>query len=260
MITSTGNARIRELVKLKKNAKERRSRDAFIVEGIKMFREIPRELLLKVYASQSFVRGPSGGALEGIAYEEVSDPVFEYLSDTKTPQGILAVVRCLHYTKEQLVSGKGPALWMVLENIQDPGNLGTILRTSEGAGVTAIVLTRGCSELYSPKVTRSTMGSIFRMPFLYVDNTEEAAALAKEAGITLYAAHLEGTAAYYEEDYTKAAAFLIGNESRGLSETAAKLADVKIRIPMAGKVESLNAAVASSVLMYEAARQRMCGR
>jgi TrmH family RNA methyltransferase len=145
---------------------------------------------------------------------------------------------------------------MALENLQDPGNLGTIVRTAEGAGVTGILMSRGCVDIYNSKVIRSTMGSIYRMPFVYTDQWEEALRELKRQGVSLYAAHLKGQDYHDRQDYTKPAAFLIGNESRGLTEETAALADTYIRIPMCGQVESLNAAVASSILMYEANRQR----
>ena len=171
-----------------------------------------------------------------------------------------AVVSQQHYRLEDLFGQRTEPLLLILENLQDPGNLGTIIRTAEGAGVTGILMSRGTADLYNPKVTRSTMGSIFRVPFLYTDNLPEAIAKVKQAGVAVCAAHLQGRHTYDGEDYTKGTAFLIGNESRGLSDGISELADVRVRIPMAGKVESLNAAVAASILMYEAGRQRRAGR
>ena len=147
-------------------------------------------------------------------------------------------------------------LIMALENLQDPGNLGTVLRTAEGAGVTGILLSSGCVDLYNPKVIRSTMGSIYRMPFFVADDFHAAIRELKEHGVRWYAAHLKGEDSYDRKDYRQPTGFLIGNESRGLSDETAKLADGYIRIPMCGRVESLNAAVASAILMYEASRQR----
>ena len=204
--------------------------------------------------------------------EIVSNQVMNAMADTQTPQGILCLIRCFHYRMEDLagqaVSGgwsdgkrkshdQAP-LYMVLENLQDPGNLGTIVRTAEGAGVTGILLSGDCVDIYNPKVIRSTMGSIYRMPFFYTDQLENCLKQFKQDGIRLFAAHLKGKLAYYDESYLKPTAFLIGNEGNGLTEAVSSLADHRIRIPMAGKVESLNAAVSASILMYEAARQRNC--
>ncbi len=257
MITSSGNAKIRNLLQLRKKAKEREQQGLFLVEGIKMFEETPESLLHSVYASDSFARSaPGRRALDRCPLEAeiVSDDLFQTISDTKTPQGILALVRQLHYELEDLISEK--PLILVLENLQDPGNLGTIMRTAEGAGVTGILLSRGCADIYNPKVTRSTMGSVFRVPFFYTDDLSSALDRLKLLGIRTYAAHLAAVMDYDEADYTGPAAFLIGNESRGLTGETADKADLRIRIPMCGEVESLNAAVASSILIYEAFRQR----
>ena len=185
----------------------------------------------------------------------MSDAVFSYVSDTKTPQGVLAVVHQMEYTLGQMTEGAIPHL-MILDNLQDPGNLGTILRTAEGAGVTGILMDRECVDVYNPKTIRSTMGSIYRMPFVYVEDLGKGIQDLKDKGITTYAAHLEGTNSYDEEDLTNPCAFLIGNEGNGLRREIADMADCYVKIPMLGQVESLNAAIASSVLMFEAARQR----
>lgn len=264
MITSPQNRKVKELIRLKKSAKERSSQKVFLVEGPKMFREIPEELCREVYLSESFVSGSEGRiALEkagrmGCEVQTVADPVFQYLSDTQSPQGILAVARQLSCRMEDL-SGKGQKpLILLLENLQDPGNLGTILRTAEAAGATGIVLSRGCADIYSPKVIRSTMGSIFRVPFVYTDHLRETIGIVQRQGVHVYAAHLAGSVDFYETEgrLAEPTAFLIGNESRGLSDETAALADTKVRIPMSGSVESLNAAIAGAVMLFEAKRQR----
>ena len=145
---------------------------------------------------------------------------------------------------------------MVLDNLQDPGNLGTIVRTAEGAGVTGIIMSRDTVDIYNPKTIRSTMGSVYRMPFFYVEDILEFLEDLRGQGIRTYAAHLDGANNYDEESYKGACAFLIGNEGNGLRYEVAKKADIWIKIPMYGQVESLNAAIASSILMYEVSRQR----
>lgn len=256
MITSSSNNQIKNMIQLKKKAKERNKQDVFLVEGIKMFREAPKERIQKVYASAGFYeKTEHKELLKGYDFEVVSDSVFESISDTKTPQGIICVVKQYHYEVSDLVKGDAP-LCMVLENLQDPGNLGTIFRTAEGAGVTGILLTKDSVDLYNPKVIRSTMGSVYRMPFYYTENLHSVLKKWKAQGIGLYAAHLKGQNTYDKEDYKKPSVFLIGNESQGLTDETANLADHYIRIPMCGQVESLNAAVAAAVLMYEARRQR----
>lgn len=260
MITSTSNARVKRLVNLKKKKKARDEERVFLVEGIRMFREVPTDQLEEVYVSESFYKKEKDtveAVLQGtgIRPEELSDTVYAYASDTKTPQGVLCVVRQMEYPLEKVITGQCPMI-MVLEHLQDPGNLGTILRTAEGAGVTGIVMDRECVDIYNPKTIRSTMGSIYRMPFCYVEDLKAAIGHLKEAGVGVYAAHLDGRHDYDEEDYGRPCAFLIGNEGNGLSQETAELADIYIKIPMEGQVESLNAAIAASVLMFEAGRQR----
>lgn len=262
MITSSNNGNIKNIVALQKKGKVRKEQDAFVVEGIKMVSEIPEGNLMQLYVTESYLtRQEQKKELEkiadfhGVVYEVVADRVFQEMADTQTPQGILAVVRQQHYRFEDLFSDKRAVHLMVLEGIQDPGNLGTILRAGEGAGVTGVILSKGTVDLYNPKVIRATMGSIYRVPFFYTDRFLEVLGEVRER-TTLYAAHLLGECCYDQADYRGDTAFLIGNEANGLSEEAAGYAKCLIRIPMMGKVESLNAAVAASVLMYEAARQR----
>ena len=145
---------------------------------------------------------------------------------------------------------------IVLDNLQDPGNMGTVFRTAEAAGATGILMSSDCVDIYNPKVVRSTMGALFRVPFCRVEDLPESVEDLKKAGIRVYAAHLEGKNPYDREDYRGGTAFLIGNEGNGLREEVASCADCRIRIPMEGKAESLNAAVAAAVLMFEAGRQR----
>lgn len=256
MITSTTNNRIKRIVALNQKAKLRREEDCFLVEGPKMFLEAPKSWIREVYISESFLAKCSfRKELETYQYEVVSDEVFQKISDTKTPQGILSVLQCPHYKMEQLLDREEPLL-VILENIQDPGNLGTILRTGEGAGIDGVIMTKETADLFNPKVIRSTMGSIYRMPYLYVENVTECIEELKKRGMAVYAAHLDDSVCYDEPDYTKGTAFLIGNEGNGLKKETADCATQYIKIPMHGQVESLNAAIATSVLMYEAARQR----
>lgn len=256
MITSTSNQKIRNLAALLKKAKERKKQKAFVVEGIKMFREAPREQVLSVYVSSGFLeKEEHRKLLEGYAYEEVSDSVFKSVSDTQTPQGILAVVRMPEYSYERLLQGKGTHL-LILDGVQDPGNLGTMFRTGEGAGITGVVMSKTTVDLFNPKTIRSTMGSIYRVPFLMPEDLGEILYRLKGDGVHLYAAHLKGTAAYDAFDYTTPCGFLVGNEGNGLTDEIAEMADTYIRIPMEGQVESLNAAVSAALLMYECSRQR----
>ena len=269
MITSTANAQVRELIRLMKKGRARDEAGLFLVEGPRMAGELTedpswRNRIDKIYLSESYgAKHPEEARLlrEKFRTEILSDPVFAHVSDTKTPQGILAAVKRKEYGMKDIVGGDPEkALVVVLDQLQDPGNLGTIFRTAEAAGATGLLLSSDCVDIYNPKVIRSTMGAVFRMPFLYVDDLPGAIGELKERGIRVFAAHLKGENAYDEEDYTGGTAFLIGNEGNGLRDEAASCADRLIRIPMQGKAESLNAAVAAAVLMFEAGRQRRLRR
>ena len=256
MITSTANQQVKLLMQLNKKGKIRDAKDLFVAEGPKMLREAPGDRLAKVYCSESFFeKYGKDPALKEVPYEVVQDSVFRAMSDTQNPQGVLCLVRQYHYTLEDLLLKEKPLL-LILENLQDPGNLGTIMRTAEGAGAAGIILSKGSVDMYNPKTIRSTMGSIYRVPFVYAEELEGVLAFLKERGIPSFAAHLDGKHTYDRESYEGGAAFLVGNESSGLSAGLADLADIRIRIPMEGKLESLNASVASSILLYEAYRQK----
>lgn len=256
MITSTSNPQVKHLIQLQKKSKARNEENVFVVEGLRMFMEVPEEQTEKVYVSESFYNKREGEwNLRNVSFEILSDHVFQHVSETQTPQGILCVVRRKAYSLEELLQLENPH-FVVLDNLQDPGNLGTILRTAEGAGVDAVFMSRDCVDIYNPKTIRSTMGSIFRMPFLYVDDVPQLLDMFRKNGVKSYAAHLNGKHFYDEEDYRGGSAILIGNEGNGLRDEVTKKADILVKIPMKGKVESLNAAIAASVLMFEIARQR----
>ncbi len=280
-ITSIQNKYVREVRELSRKARARRQSGFFVAEGERLFREIPPELIAEVFLADSFsgTLPEDAGKYEKQAFHtficaadatqmglnacgikskhakarlfRVSDSIMEAMSDTKTSQGILAVCRM---KEEGLPAG---SLYLVLENIQDPGNLGTIFRSAEAAGADGIILNRGCVDPYSPKVVRSTMGSLFRVPFLRVSEISDAIERVKEEGARVLAADLGADESVYRHDLRKPSAFLIGNEANGLSPEALRLADSRMRIPMKGKIDSLNAASAATILLFEALRQRL---
>lgn len=264
------NAKIKEIHKLNEKSKARREAGLFVTEGPKMFMEAPLEWVEEVYVTQEFLdrvdreasalTGPDDRSLkisEMIGWMEtevVTEDQMSKISDTQTPQGILCILRQPGYAMDDILAHKGRKdddrkLIMVLEDIQDPGNLGTIFRTAEGAGASGIILSEGCVDIYNPKTVRATMGSIYRMPFIYTDDLKEVTDKLKDNGVTVYAAHLKGERSYDDIEYGDSA-FLIGNEGNGLKDETAALADTYIRIPMEGELESLNASVAASILMY----------
>ena len=256
-ITSGSNPRIRRLVELRKKGKLRRETGTFVIEGTRLCTDTPREYILEVYATESWLQ-TAGDAEKRLLQDHpltiLSEEAMAKAADTATPQGILCLARMPSYRREDLL--RGCPLLLVLEDIQDPGNLGTIFRTAEAAGATGIIMSRGTVDLFHPKVVRATMSATFRMPF-YIgeDLCAELDALRRE-GISSYAAHLGGKRPYDALELTKGCAFLIGNEGNGLSETLTAAADEKIIIPMQGGAESLNAAMAAGILLFEASRQR----
>ncbi len=269
MITSTSNDRVKRVVSYMEKNKARREDGVFVIEGMKMLREAPVLQVSEVFVTSRFAESASEDDKEILwryGAEEVSEEVMKKMSGTQTPQGVLAVVRHYEYTMEEVLEGynqeeadegkENVPLILVLENIQDPGNLGTMLRSGEGAGVTGVILGKGCADISNPKVVRSTMGSIFRMPFIYVDDVPSLVKELSDKGIHTYAAHLKGEKNYDEFDYTVPTAFLIGNEGNGLTRETADAAETYVLIPMKGEVESMNAATSAAILTFEASRQR----
>lgn len=258
MITSSGNKKIKDLAALIKKSNARKKHNAYIIEGIRMFKELKKDEILDVFASESF-EAENGEILSEIypEYETVSDRIFESVSDTKTPQGVMAVVKRKEYTLEKILEKRDtPHSLLILDSLQDPGNLGTLVRAGEGAGITGIIMNETTVDIYNPKVIRSTMGSVFRVPFIYVKDIKEVIQKLYSKNINIYASSLEGAIEYDAPDYTKDIAFIIGNEAAGISKEVLDIVKDKVKIPMLGEVESLNAAVAGSILMYEAARQK----
>ena len=264
MISSTSNQQIKNLILLQTKSKAREKQNAFVIEGVKMFEEVryqSKESLVKTYVAESLyeeLKVSSPKYFEGIDYEIVTDQVFKEISETMTPQGILAVVKKPSYDLESMIA-KDNATLLVLEDIRDPGNLGTMVRTAEGAGVTGIILSSSSVDMFNPKVIRSTMGAIYRVPFVYVDDMVSILKYLQNNEVSTYAAHLSATKFYDEITYPKKTAMIIGNEANGIKEETAKAASAFIKIPMEGNVESLNAGVAAAILMYEVYRQRRQG-
>jgi len=257
MITSTSNLQIKQITALLKKSKERKEQGAFVIEGRKMFEEICQEKsrVIKAYFSDSYVKEQyKDGRLPEVPYEIVADAVFDAMAETVTPQGVLAIVKMPEYSLEDMIENAGTLV--LLENLRDPGNLGTIIRTAEAAGVSGVILSKESVDIYNPKVIRSTMGAVYRVPFLYAEDFYGLLKELQNREVRLLAAHLKGTKTFDKADYSGKTGILIGNEANGLSGEAAELAEEKVLIPMAGNVESLNAAVAAALLMYEAFRKQ----
>lgn len=266
-ITSAQNGAFKQTAKYQ-NAREARKAGVFLMEGVRAVDEVLKaadwqmeslwfsEELLK--SDPPYVRAVLRVVPEQTPVYAVSAPLFARLADTETPQGVLAVVKRKSFDLNQVLASAGPnPLFVVLENLQDPGNVGTILRTADSAGAAAVVCTRGTADVYSPKVVRSAMGSLLHLPVCHAESVSAAAEILRGAGLRLLAAHLQGKCYHFQQDMKGPIAILIGNEGAGLSAEATAQADALVKIPMLGQAESLNAAIAAGILIYEAVRQRI---
>lgn len=254
MINSNSN----QTVKLVKSLMLKKCRDKsglFIVEGERFVSDIPNWLEIEFYAlSESFSKYNCIFRRDTVKYI-LSDSVFRGLTDTVNPQGILAVCRKMLLSIDEMFSSTNEGTILVLEEIKDPGNVGTIIRTADAFGVRAVFLSENTVDIYNPKVLRSTMGSIFNIPIFNCMNIDSIISKLKSKNITIYGTSLESENYCWIEKLNKDAAFIIGSEAFGISEKTKKSCDVLLKIPMKGSAQSLNAAVASSIVIYEAFRQ-----
>ena len=255
-ITSRDNPFFRELKKLAGSARQRRKSGQTLLDGVHLLQACldsgnnPLHLLV----SEPALHDPEIAQLQKQQPEipciQLADNLFAELTELKTPTGILAVIEQPHpkYTVEQ------SRFALLLEDIRDPGNLGSMIRSAAAAGCDAVFLSKGCADAWSPKVLRAAMGGHF-----VLDIHEDAALTDIAAGFNgaTFAATLQASDSLYVYDYTGNIAFVFGNEGAGLSEQMINAVHHEIRIPMPGKVESLNAAAAAAVCLFEAARQRL---
>jgi len=182
--------------------------------------------------------------------------LFDEIADTATSQGVLAIVNKRLTEDKSFFDGVGEGNVVVLDRLQDPGNIGTIIRTADAAGYKGVVAIKGCGDMYSPKTIRAAAGSVFRVPVLFVDTPQQTVRLLKENGKKIFATCFEDAKWYVQEDMSENVALVIGNEGNGICETFIEVADSKIKIPMSGNIDSLNAAVAAGILMYESVRKK----
>ncbi len=256
MITSVQNPKIKWARALQAQSRFRRKENAFVVEGVRLVEEAllvgqPFELVL--YTEGLSQRGQAileKLSAQEIQVEQVAEHVMKASSDTQTPQGILAVL-----TIQPLPLPEEMGFVLITDGIRDPGNMGTILRTAVAAGVEVALIPGGIVDVYAPKVIRAAMGAHFQLP-LVAANWQEIRAMLRSASLKVYLADANAGVTYTEADLREPLALIIGGEAQGASLAAQKLADEHLHIPMPGKIESLNAAVATAVLLFEVARQR----
>lgn len=243
-ITSLKNPKVAAWKALK-DRKGRRESGCFLVEGRKMVEEaLASAFDVETVLVQEGMELPDGLTMP---VYELPAHVLAAVCDTKTPQGIAAVVRM----KEQSALGKHI---VVLDGVQDPGNVGTIIRTADAAGLNGVLLSNQCADVFSPKVLRATMGSIFRMNLRTTDDLPGELTKLREKGYSILSSQLDGTPFYEREKVAEQFALVIGNEGNGVSEQVQQTATHRVRLPMRGGAESLNAAIAAAIMMYELMR------
>ena len=262
-ITSLQNERIKHLLLLQQKSAVRRQEGLFVVEG-------QRELLHCInagYEVQTIFAdcekcgdGLMNIPTDGIEVVEVSSRVYEKIAYRGSTEGVIAIVKARQHTLTMLEqtlthTGKSNPVYVVLESVEKPGNLGAILRSADAAGIDGVIVCDPLTDLYNPNLIRSSIGAIFTVP-VAVCSSEECIAFLKEHKIQILTAQLQDSNLYYEQDMTKGTAIVMGTESTGLTDTWRKAADAHIRIPMLGKLDSLNVSVSAAILMYEAVRQR----
>lgn len=252
----------KQIYKLK-TEKGREKEEKFLIEGLHLCQEAfssEWEVELVLFSSE-FGESAQGEKLiqqfskKGAEIFRAKKKEIEKLTDTETPQGIIAVVKKKKHTLNNDFLNQA-SLLLGLDNIRDPGNLGTMIRTADAAGADAVLLSGGCVELFNPKVIRSTMGSIFHLPVIEGLKLTEIIPEMKSRGFKIFVSEVHQGKDYTQLDYPEKVCLLIGSESSGISQEVSNSADEKIKIPIYGKAESLNASVACGILLYEIVRKK----
>ena len=257
------NEKIKYLRKLSRR-QFRWQQKQFIIEGVRFTETLlqscqPVEALFYAPKLQNSKRG--NALLEQAGEQKtpcwlVSDELLNQLSDTGASQGVLALVNMLDHQLEDLLPENKPALVVLVDGVQDPGNLGTIIRTADALGATGVILLKGTVDLYNPKTLRSTMGSLFHLPVITVENKLAMIKLLRQNGLKLVIGQPQGGVPISQVDLSQPIALVVGNEASGSTAETLEMADAKITIPLSGKAESLNVAVACAIILYETTRQR----
>lgn len=256
-ITSSDN-RICRLIRQLDSRKHREKHRLYLIEGENLIEEA-----FKNNADIEFIAVAADrlGYYEDMFGDRLSDGyvlenrLFDQLAPTKTSQGIMAAVRIPELTRQQFLEIIEGGNVVVLDRLQDPGNIGTILRTCDAAGYKGAVLIKGTADIYSPKVVRAAAGSVFRIPAYYTAGARSGVELLKRTGKQIIGTGFDTELMYYDVDMRSNIAVVIGNEGNGISDEMAALCDRIVKIPMHGSIESLNAAVAAGILIYESIRQ-----
>lgn len=258
IIESLQNNLIKKLASLKQK-KSRQKYKLFLVEGIRFIDEIPDNWEIEQYVvSESFEKKYFNKIKQLKSKSKVytvTDSIFKSISDTDTPQGIIATCIQKNFNISDVICDN--AFLIIADNLQDPGNLGTIIRTADAAGATGVLLSQNTVDLYNPKTLRATMGSIFHIPIIQNIDISETILDLKSNNITVIASSLKAITTPYLVNLKKSVAVIVGNEANGVDENILNKADVLVKLPLVGRAESLNVSVASGILLYEIVRQRL---
>ena len=255
VITSKENALVKHICKLKEK-KYRNQYCEFVIEGVKLLKEALDENvnIKNIIISENMINDNliEKELLEKIDYIVVTNNIFKIMSDVESPQGILAIIE--KNQNEDIIDDKSNFI-LALDDIQDPGNLGTIIRTVDSLNLKQIIVSKGTVDGYNAKVIRSTMGAIFRVKIIEVENLYDTLKKLQEKKYKIIVTSLDSKKTIYDTDFNKSIV-VIGNEANGVSKEILNLADEKTIIPMEGKTESLNASVATGIILYEYMRQK----
>ena len=255
LITSTKNPKIRHLLELQQKSSERRASGLFVVEG---HRELEHALRAGYEVDTIFCQSDFLGEMtlpEGTQRYDVTREVYERIAYRGSTEGAIAILRARDLGDLSLLKGHYSPLFIVLEGIEKPGNIGAILRTADAAGVTGVIVCDPLTDLYNPNLIRASLGGIFTVPTVACDS-RQAIAMLKSEGVRILTAQLQDSHLYYDTDMTGPTALVMGTESIGLTEQWRRVADAHIRIPMLGQLDSLNVSVSAAILTFEAVRQR----
>ena len=258
-ITGLQNPVVKAAAELKQK-KYRQQQGLFLAEGLRTVEEAVRYGAVQSIFYTAIEDERTRAVLEEAAAKQVklicvSEAVLKKIADTETPQGVIAVCEMGKFSVEDLLA-TGQML-LVLDRVGDPGNIGTMLRTADAAGLGGLVLLKGSADIYAPKTVRASMGSLFHLPVVSGVSEEEFVSSARKAGYELLVTCLDGADNLYKADLRGRLAFVMGNEANGVTDSLLEAADKRVFIPMQGRAESLNVAMAAGVVMFEALRQRL---
>ncbi|MCL2593234.1 MAG: RNA methyltransferase [Defluviitaleaceae bacterium] len=255
IITSRQNNFIKRLISLD-NKKYRDEYGEFIIEGENFVSANNEDILTYCFSESYYNKETWRKYVEGKEMVVVSDELFKKISDTVSPQGVLAIAKKKNAILTELVKKENP-FFVVAENLSDPGNLGTIIRTADASGADGVILLKGCVDVYNKKVVRSSAGSIFNVPIVWDACTQETTEIFKVHNILMISSHLSGKIYPYDVDFKRGCAIIIGNEANGISKELAERTDCLVKLPMKGRAESLNVSIAAGIILYEVLRQRL---